>query len=60
VHSLLLPMVMSCSHEHSLDACARHSIDAVKFIVDPIELLLSGTLHVPAKRHLPARPIKSA
>jgi AcrR family transcriptional regulator len=60
VHSLLLPMVMLCTHKHTLGACTQHSIDAEKFIADHVELVLSGLLQTPAKpRHL-ARPIKSA
>jgi AcrR family transcriptional regulator len=66
VHSLLLPMVMLCTHKHALGACTRHSIDADKFIADHVELVLRGLLHEPSAVARPAepmrrkRPIKSA
>jgi AcrR family transcriptional regulator len=62
VHTLLLPMVMLCTHKHALGACTQHSIDAPKFIADHVELVLSGLLHTPATpaRAAPkARPLKS-
>jgi hypothetical protein len=60
VHSLLLPMVMLCTHKHALGACTQHSIDADKFIADHVELVLSGLLRAPAKPERGTRPIKSA
>jgi len=60
VHSLLLPMVMLCTHKHALGACTQHSIAADKFIADHVDLLLNGLLRAPAKPDPPARPIKSA
>jgi len=56
VHSLLLPMVMVCTHKHALGACTQHSIDAAKFIADHVELVLSGLLQTqvkPSARHGP-------
>jgi AcrR family transcriptional regulator len=44
VHSLLLPMIMLCTHKHALGACTRHSIDADKFIADHVELVLGSLL----------------
>lgn len=60
VHSLLLPMVMLCTHKHAIGACTQHSIAADKFIADHVELVLNGLLQAPAKPGRPARPIKSA
>jgi len=60
VHSLLLPMVMLCTHKHAIGACTQHSIAADKFITDHVELVLNGLLQAPAKPGRPARPIKSA
>jgi len=60
VHSLLLPMVMLCAHKHGLGACTPHAIDAMKFIADHVELVLSGLLQTPPKRQRTSRPIKSA
>jgi AcrR family transcriptional regulator len=60
VHSLLLPMVMLCTHKHALGACTPHAIDAEKFIADHVELVLSGLLRAPARPGRPRRPIKSA
>ncbi len=60
VHSLLLPMVMLCTHKHALGACTQHSIDAEKFIADHVELVLSGLLRTQPKPLRTARPIKSA
>jgi hypothetical protein len=60
VHSLLLPMVMLCTHKHALGACTPHSIDAAKFIADHVELVLAGLMTKPAKGAHAARPIKSA
>ncbi len=59
VHSLLLPMVMLCTHKHALGACTPHSIDAEKFIADHVELVLSGLLQTQLKPLRKARPIKS-
>ena len=60
VHSLLLPMVMLCTHKHALGACTQHSIDAMKFIGDHVELVLRGLMHAPAQAGRKTRPIKSA
>ena len=60
VHSLLLPMVMLCTHKHALGACTQHSIDAAKFIADHVELVLAGLLQPPAVPQRNKRPIKSA
>ncbi len=60
VHSLLLPMVMLCTHKHALGACTQHSIDAEKFIADHVELVLSGLLQTQGKPRRVPRPIKSA
>ena len=59
VHSLLLPMVMLCTHKHALGACTPHSIDAEKFIADHVELVLSGLLQTQLKPLRKTRPIKS-
>ena len=59
VHSLLLPMVMLCTHKHALGACTPHSIDAEKFIAEHVELVLAGLLRAPAKPRRETRPIKS-
>lgn len=58
VHSLLLPMVMLCTHRHALGACTAHTIDADKFIADHVELVLTGLLLTPDKSSRKARPIK--
>jgi AcrR family transcriptional regulator len=60
VHSLLLPMVMLCTHKHALGACTPHAIEAPKFIADHVELVLHGLLRHPAKAGGRARAIKSA
>ncbi len=60
VHSLLLPMVMLCTHKHALGACTQHSIDAPRFIADHVELVLHGLLQAPLQADRKARPIKSA
>lgn len=60
VHSLLLPMVMLCTHKHALGACTQHSIDAERFIADHVELVLSGLLQTRLEPAHKARPIKSA
>ncbi|MDP1692905.1 MAG: TetR/AcrR family transcriptional regulator [Burkholderiaceae bacterium] len=59
VHSLLLPMVMLCTHKHALGACTPHSIDAAKFIADHVELVLTGLLQTEAEPRRAIRPIKS-
>ena len=56
VHSLLLPMVMLCTHKHALGACTQHSIDAAKFIADHVELVLSGLRQTQLKPGRGARP----
>ena len=60
VHSLLLPMVMCCTHKHALGACTMHAIDANRFIADHVELVLAGLRPTPKARSPKARPIKSA
>jgi len=60
VHSLLLPMVMLCTHKHALGACTQHAIDAEKFIADHVELVLAGLLRTQLKPRRNTRPIKSA
>ena len=60
VHSLLLPMVMCCTHKHALGACTMHAIDANRFIADHVELVLAGLRPPPKARSPKARPIKSA
>lgn len=60
VHSLLLPMVMLCTHKHALGACTAHEIDANKFIADHVELVLAGLLQAPDRPVRKPRPIKSA
>jgi len=60
VHSLLLPMIMLCTHKHALGACTQHTIDADKFIADHVELVLRG-LQPSVPQAMPARrPIKSS
>ena len=63
VHSLLLPMVMLCTHKHALGACTQHSIDAGKFIAEHVELVLAGLLEpapqIQPMRRPTTRPIKS-
>ncbi len=59
VHSLLLPMVMLCTHKHALGACTPHSIDAAKFIADHVERVLAGLLPTEAEPRRAIRPIKS-
>lgn len=49
VHSLLLPMVMLCTHKHALGACTSHAIDADRFIADHVELVLAGLLQAPGR-----------
>ena len=60
VHSLLLPMVMLCTHKHALGACTQHSIDADSFIANHVELVLSGLLRGRAEPGPKTRPIKSS
>ena len=60
VHSLLLPMVMLCTHKHALGACTPHSIDADKFIADHVELVLNGLLQARPASTGKTRPLKSA
>ena len=55
VHSLVLPMVMLCTHKHALGACTRHAIDAPAFIAAHVELVARGLL-----RDAPARPAAAA
>ena len=52
VHSLLLPMVMLCTHKHSLGACGgpgNQGLVAMKFIADHVDLVLRGLVAVPIK-----------
>lgn len=60
VHSLLLPMVMLCTHKHALGACTAHTIDATRFIAEHVELVLAGLLQAPHAPARKSRPIKSA
>jgi AcrR family transcriptional regulator len=60
VHSLLLPMIMLCTHKHALGACTQHTIDADKFIADHVELVLSGLLCAASEPDRTTRTIKSA
>jgi AcrR family transcriptional regulator len=48
-HSLLLPMVMVCTHKHAFGACTDHRIDAPKFIREHVELVVRGLLAAPPK-----------
>jgi AcrR family transcriptional regulator len=43
-HSLLLPMVMVCTHKHAFGACTDHHIDGPKFIREHVELVVAGLL----------------
>ena len=60
VHSLLLPMVMLCTHKHALGACTQHTIDAPTFIAEHVDLVVRGLLREPAptarKRVAPRKP----
>jgi AcrR family transcriptional regulator len=60
VHSLLLPMIMLCTHKHALGACTAHTINADKFIADHVELVLSGLLRVASAPARAPQTIKSA
>jgi len=51
VHTLLLPMVMLCTHKHALGACTQHTIDAPKFIADHVDLVVRGLLAEPPAAH---------
>jgi AcrR family transcriptional regulator len=42
VHSLLLPMIMLCTHKHALGACTPHQIDGHRFIADHVALVVRG------------------
>ena len=44
VQSLVFPLIMLCLHKHSLGACHApgHEIDAHRFIVQHVDLLLDG------------------
>ena len=59
VHSLLLPMIMLCTHKHALGACTQHTIDANTFIAAHVELVLRGLLPSAAASKPTRRPIKS-
>jgi AcrR family transcriptional regulator len=48
VHSLVLPMVMLCTHKHSVGACTQHAIDAPKFIAEHVDLVVRGMVRPPA------------
>jgi AcrR family transcriptional regulator len=59
VHSIVLPMVMLCTHKHALGACATsHAIDAPAFIAEHVDLMLYGLLKGPAQAapRIPAEP----
>ncbi len=60
VHSLLLPMIMLCTHKHALGACTQHTIDANKFIAEHVDLVLRGLLPSMPQAKPSRRPIKSA
>jgi len=49
VHSLLLPMVMVCTHKHAFGACTSHRIDAPRFIADHVQLVVRGLLRTPPR-----------
>jgi AcrR family transcriptional regulator len=42
VHSLLLPMIMLCTHKHALGACSQHQIDGHRFIAEHVALIVRG------------------
>ncbi|MFN0182414.1 MAG: TetR/AcrR family transcriptional regulator [Aquabacterium sp.] len=43
VHSLVLPFVMCCLHQHSLGACAgHHELDVERFVSEHVDLVLAG------------------
>jgi len=48
-HSLLLPMVMVCTHKHAFGACTDHHIDGPKFIRAHVELVVAGLRAAPPK-----------
>jgi AcrR family transcriptional regulator len=48
-HSLLLPMVMVCTHKHAFGACTTHHIDAPRFIADHVQLVVHGLLRTPPR-----------
>lgn len=49
VHSLLLPLVMACTHKHAFGACTTHLIDAHRFIADHVRLVTQGMLQAPPR-----------
>ena len=49
VHSLLLPLVMVCTHKHAFGACTSHLIDAPAFIAAHIKLVVRGLLRTPPR-----------
>lgn len=51
VHSLVLPMVMLCLHQHTIGACSMKPphIDGPRFIADHIDLMLHGLVLPPPR-----------
>ena len=49
VHSLLLPMIMVCTHKHAFGACTTNAIDAPKFIAEHVQLVVRGLLKTPPR-----------
>ncbi len=49
VHSLLLPLVMVCTHKHAFGACTSHLIDAPAFIAAHVDLVVRGLLRTPPR-----------
>jgi AcrR family transcriptional regulator len=47
VHSLVLPMVMTCAHKHGLGACSHHQLDGHAFIASHVALIVRGLTHRP-------------
>lgn len=53
-HSLLLPMVMVCTHKHAFGACTDHHIDGPKFMREHVDLVIRGLLATPPR--IPGAP----
>lgn len=47
VHSLVLPMVMTCAHKHGLGACSHHQLDGHAFIASHVALIVRALTHKP-------------
>lgn len=47
VHSLVLPMVMTCAHKHGMGACSHHQLDGHAFIAAHVALIVRGLTHGP-------------